>query len=184
MTHYQHNARADYDGQFVRTPDTARRDAQAAELRAQGRTYQQITDELGYADRGNAHRAVRRALRDIVKGPAEKLIQQEAERLDTLYEEALAVLERDHLTVSHGRIICGDDGQPIPDDGPKLAAIDRLVKIRESYRRLFGLDSPTKVDATVHEVTQQDLELQEMLREAKARTRAEEQQIRDGGVDG
>lgn len=174
MTHYQHNARADYDGQFVRTPDTARRDAQAAELRAQGRTYQQITDELGYADRGNAHRAVRRALRDIVKGPAEKLIQQEAARLDTLYEEALAVLERDHLTVSHGRIIYGDDGQPILDDGPKLAAIDRLVKIRESYRRLFGLDAAVKVDARVTEVTQEDIELAELIREAQAKNAVDE----------
>ena len=72
------------------------------------------------------------------------------------------------------------EAKPLLDDGPKLAAIDRLVKIRESYRRLFGLDRPVKVDATVHEVTQQDIELQEMLREAKAAMHAEEQQIRDG----
>jgi hypothetical protein len=41
---------------------------------------------------------------------------------------------------------------------------------------------PVKVDATVHEVTQKDLELQEMLREAKARVPLEEQQILDGGA--
>jgi hypothetical protein len=137
-------------GQYVRTPETAARDAQAAELRAQGLTYQKIADELGFGHKDSARLAVRRALRDIVKGPAEQLLKLEADRLDTLYEEALEVLQRDHVTVSHGKVITvadPDTGEekPLLDDGPKLAAIDRLVKIRESYRKLFGLDQPAKV---------------------------------------
>jgi hypothetical protein len=42
---------------------------------------------------------------------------------------------------------------------------------------------PVKVDATVTEVTQQDVELQEMLRDAKVKMQLEEQQIIDGGAD-
>jgi DNA-binding transcriptional MerR regulator len=178
----------DAAGRYVYTLEAAERDKQAAELRAQGWTLQEIADELGSSHRKNVKLGIQQAFRAIVKGPAEKLLQMEASRLDALYEEALAVLERDHVTVSHGKIITirdpetGDE-KPLLDDGPKLAAIDRLVKIRESYRRLFGLDQPVKVDATVHQVTQQDLELQEMLREAKARTAAEEQQILDGPAE-
>lgn len=183
MANPNQNARNNNNGRYERSITTAERDAQAAKLRAEGWTFQQIADEIGFPDKSQAHKAVRRALNDVIKGPAEQLLAQEAARLDTLYEEALAVLERDHLTVSHGRIIKGDDGQPILDDGPKLAAIDRLVKIRESYRRLFGLDQPVKVDARVTEVTQQDLELQEMLSEAKARMEVEEQQILDSGTE-
>jgi hypothetical protein len=106
-------------------------------------------------------------------------------RLERLEAAALVVLERHHITVNNGRIITLADGEPLLDDGPVLAAIDRLAKIEdarlknnESLRRLFGLDAPTKVDATVTETTQQDLELQEMLRDAKARVAAEEQALR------
>lgn len=133
-------------GRYIRTPETAKRDAQAAELRAEGWTFERIADELGYADKSTARLAVRRALKEIVQEPAEKLLALEAQRLDTLYEEALEVLQRDHLTVSHGRIVKDDDGTPILDDGPKLAAIDRLVKVRESYRRLLGIDRAVKVE--------------------------------------
>lgn len=138
----------DGKGRYIRTPETAERDARAAQLRADGWTLQQIADELGYADRSTARQAIQRALREIVQGPAEALIQQEAARLDSLYEEALDVLNRDHVMVSHGRIVTDDNGQPLPDPGPKLAAIDRLVKVRESYRRLFGLDARQKIDVS------------------------------------
>lgn len=108
-------------------------------------------------------------------------------RLDRLENAALKVLERHHITVNNGRVITVD-GEPLLDDAPVLAAIDRLVKIEaerlrngEALRRLLGLDMPVKVDATVHETTQQDLELQEMIRTAKAKVQLEEQRIVDGG---
>lgn len=153
MTEQQHNPNErprGSNGRFAEHPHTAERDGQAAGLRADGRTFQQIADALGYADKGEAWRAVQRAKTAILKEPVERLIQTEAERLDELYAEALEVLARDHVTVSHGRIVCDDTGAPILDDGPKLAALDRLVKIRESYRKLHGLDAPSKVsvDAT------------------------------------
>jgi hypothetical protein len=48
-------------GRFARTSEGVRRDAEAAALRRQGRTYEQIAAELGYASKGSAHDAVRRA---------------------------------------------------------------------------------------------------------------------------
>jgi hypothetical protein len=107
------------------------------------------------------------------------------ERLDRMEQAARKVLERHHITVNNGRII-EHDGEPLLDDGPVLAAIDRLIKIEDArernaaaLRRVFGIDMPVKVDATVHEVTQQDLELQEMVRDAKARVAAQEEVLRD-----
>lgn len=139
----------DGKGKFTRTPQSARRDAAAADLKANGRTYQQIADELGYADRGEAWRGVKRALVDIVREPAERLIQTEAAELDTLYVEAIEILGRNHITVSNGRIITMADETgreiPLPDDGPKLVALNTAVKIRESYRKLYGLDAPSRV---------------------------------------
>jgi hypothetical protein len=115
-------------------------------------------------------------------------LEAELLRLDELEARARQVLDRHHITVNNGRVI-NVDGQPLQDDGPVLAAIDRLLKIEdarrknnESQRKLLGLDAPTKVDAQVTEVTQSDLELQEMLRNAKAKVQLEEQGIIDGGT--
>jgi hypothetical protein len=132
-------------GKFAPRLDTAQRDAKAAELRAQNWKLTDIVAELGYHDPSHARQGILRALREVRKAGAEKLLAREAECLDAVYEEALEVLQRDHVTVSHGKVIKDDDGNPLLDDGPKLAAIDRLVKVRESYRKLFGLDAEKKV---------------------------------------
>lgn len=114
-------------------------------------------------------------------------LEAELLRLDELEVRARQVLDRHHITVNNGRVITIND-EPLLDDGPVLQAIDRLVKIEdarrrnnESQRKLLGLDAPTKVDAQVTETTQQDMELQEMLRDAKAKMQLEEQRIIDGG---
>ncbi|MBZ6085908.1 hypothetical protein KVH15_33535 [Streptomyces olivaceus] len=135
----------DGKGRYIRSPETAERDAKAARLRAEGHTYDQIREELGYGSKSSAHDACARALRAIVADDADALRQREAARLDALYEEALTVLERTHYAHSHGRLVLGTDGKPLLDDGPKLAALRELRAVRESYRKLYGLDAPTKV---------------------------------------
>lgn len=57
------------------------RRARAVELAIDGRTYQQIADELGYANRGTVYRIVARALAD-----------REAEAVDTLRDLEVARL--------------------------------------------------------------------------------------------
>jgi hypothetical protein len=131
------------NGHFDRNIATAERDAEAARLRSRGLTYRQIAAELG-VDVANAHRAVKRALDAVVAEPAADAVAFELERLDALYARALEVMESHHVTVSNGRVVALND-EPLPDDGPVLAAIDRLVRISESRRKLLGLDSPTKM---------------------------------------
>lgn len=137
-------------GRFERSPETATRDAQAADLRAQGWKLQDIADELGYPDRSCARRGIIRARADVARPAITKLIQTESAELDELYTEALAILQRNHVTVSHGKIITWrnpDTGEeePLQDDGPKLQAIQLALRVRESYRKLLGLDQPAQV---------------------------------------
>lgn len=139
------DARSSGTGEYIRTPETAARDARAAELRAQGWTYPQIGEALGI-DKSNARQACRRALREIVQGPAEKLLAIHMERLETLYEAAMEVLEADHVVVSHGQIIRDDDGQPLKDNGPKLAAIREARSTLDSFWTLTGMKKPAKVE--------------------------------------
>ncbi len=91
-------------GRFVRTVETAQRDGEAARLRAEGKTYDQIAEALGYTDRSLAHRAVERALAAAVREPAESLRQLELIRLDALWVEAVKVMTTEHITVNNGRV--------------------------------------------------------------------------------
>jgi hypothetical protein len=140
------DARSPGNGQYIRTPDSARRDAEAADLKAQGWTYLRIAEHLGYAHKDSARDACRRALRDIVKGPAEKLLAVHMERLETLYEAAVEVLEGDHLVVSHGKVITDETGTPLRDSGPKLAAIREARATLDSFWSLTGMKKPAKVE--------------------------------------
>ena len=149
----------DGTGRFIRTTETAERDAQAARLRNTGLGYRQIAEQLGFADKGDAWRAVQRALTDIVREPAEQLRATEAARLDDLYVEALEILERDHVMVSHGKVVEGPGGEPFLDDGPKLAAIREARQVRESYRKLFGVDAAKQIDVALEHRLDLDADL-------------------------
>ncbi len=60
------------------------RKARAVKLATQGYTYQQIADELGYANRGTVHRIVQQALQAVQTENVEVLRAVEVERLDAL----------------------------------------------------------------------------------------------------
>lgn len=133
----------DNRGKFARTLRGAERDAEACRLRASGHSYSQIAQQLGYGSKSNAHRAVQTALDSTVREGADELRGLQLLELDAMAKAAWGVLHREHILVSHGRIVLGAGG-PVPDDAPVLQAIDRLLKIAERRSRLMGLDAPTK----------------------------------------
>ncbi|MBX9392267.1 hypothetical protein K4749_01300 [Streptomyces sp. TRM72054] len=148
MTHPNDHPRLKHNGRFQSNPGTDARAAQAAQLKADNPhlTYQQIADAVGYNNKGDAWRAIQRCRQAVLREAGAELIASEAQQLDDLFVAAMEVLERDHVVVSHGRVVCGEDGRPLLDDGPKLAALREMRQIRESYRRLFGVDQPSKVE--------------------------------------
>lgn len=134
------------NGQYVRSMKTAERDAAAARLRSRGWSYPRIAAELGVSV-GTAHDAVQRALKAIVAEPAAEARTLELERLDALYATAYDVITRMHPTVQLGKVIRGPDGEPVNDDTVVLAAVDRLLRVSESRRKLLGLDAPQRLRA-------------------------------------
>jgi hypothetical protein len=92
----------------------------AVELALTGRTYQQIADEMGYANRGTVYRIVQRTLQDRVYESVDDLRRLEVARLDALQSRYWS------------RAMSGDLGAA----GVVLRVIDRRA-------RLLGLaDSP------------------------------------------
>ncbi|MCM1943147.1 hypothetical protein NC239_33590 [Streptomyces sp. G3] len=148
MTHPNDRPRLKHNGRFQANPGTDARAAHAAQLRADNptMTYQQIADAVGYSNKGDCWRAVQRCRKAVLREAGADLIASEAQLLDDLFVSAMEILERDHVMVSHGRVITGEDGRPLLDDGPRLAALRELRAIRESYRKLHGVDQPAKVE--------------------------------------
>lgn len=169
--------------------ETAELRARAYQLRLRGLTLRQAAAELGVSHQTVANWSKTEADETIAPLAAE-LRQQQLDRLSEMRQRALEVLERAHVTVSHGRVIREgqpdiefDDetgeptaviregqGAPILDDGPVLAAMDRLLRIEERIAKLAGLDAPTRVDATVDAVvTEAPAEVSELIRQARER---------------
>lgn len=106
-----------------RKPDEAalmEREQRAVALKASGATYRQIAQALSI-DVATAHRTVTRALRRDHADAVDEMRRVEDDRLDRM-------LRAVWLEATNGN----------------LGAIDRVVKISESRRRLWGLDAPQR----------------------------------------
>lgn len=171
--------------------ERAERAAIVFDLALQGLTTRKI-DELTSNPNGptGGHRISSTTVKEMIREEAARRIDPRVDewralqvtrleaalaRLDGLEEAAHEVLRREHITVNNGHII-SLDGSPLPDDGPVLAAIDRLIKVEDArvrngqaLSRLLGLDMPVKVDHTVTETTQQDIAVQELVAEMRAK---------------
>lgn len=157
------------NGKFIRGDEAVARDAEAARLRGRGLSYRAIARELQYASVSSAHDAVGRAFRDTLAEPAEQARAVELARLEDAHDAALAVLVREHITVSHGKIITvkDDDGNEVPliDDAPVLQALDRIRTLSESRRKLLGLDAPSRVSVDAENLGQEVADLLTALAE-------------------
>jgi hypothetical protein len=147
-------------GRFIRGRETAERDAEACELRLRGLSYRAIAKQMGYADQMGAYEAVKRSLSAVIAEPAEQVRQQELERLNTMWEQALEIAKRFHVTVQQGRVVYAN-GEPVKDDAPALAAMNTLLKIQERRSRLLGLDAPVKHE--VRNVDAVDAEIEQLV---------------------
>jgi hypothetical protein len=104
----------------------AERQRQAMQLRIAGASFGAIANELGYADRKGAERAIISGLRAYFREPAQDLLPLELERLDrmqmALWPEALA---------------------------GNVQAVMAVLRIMERRAKYTGLDAPHKVDANI-----------------------------------
>lgn len=102
------------------------REARVLHLRKAALTFDQIADQLGYADASGAKRAYDRAMQATIQQPADELRVLEDERLDTL------------LRAVWPSAISG-----------KGWAVQRALQIMERRAKLLGLDAPSRAHVTV-----------------------------------
>lgn len=128
---------------------------QVLSLIQQGKTLRSIGAELGMSH-VTAIRYRELALATIAPPIVEDARKEMIEQMDAIIEGSMA------LAAS------GDKD-----------AVANIMKATERKAKLLGLDAPVRVEAQVAEVTQADLELQQMIREAAAEAAAKESQLKE-----
>lgn len=128
----------------------AMRRGDAMRMRRDGYSYPEIALALGYRTYRAAMQDVSRGMVEYVGEPANEVRVLELARLDEMWQAAIGVMRRPHVTVSDGRVVKVADAlgveTPLLDDEPILKAIDKLLKIQDRRSRLLGLDAPTRVE--------------------------------------
>lgn len=173
---------------------TAERRAKLIKRRLDGALFEDIWEELGYSSISSASKDFSRALEiriaeqrssiEIHRETEVLRLDAELDRLTTLYAKVEKLLDKEHITVSNGRVVLLHD-EPIEDIDPILRIVDRLIRIDESRRKvgerrakLLGLDAPQRMEVlTIDDIDAQIRKLNEQLAtfdgEAGAATGAE-----------
>lgn len=130
----------------------------ALELRIQGWSYEKIVGEVKVAIK-----TVREDVEKMLKERDQVLVPQlramEEKRLDIALAAAMQVLEAN------------------PGTELALKASDRIVRAVTARARLLGLEAPVELNVRTYEKTQQDLELEELVREAEVKNEITRQQL-------
>lgn len=128
----------------------------ALAMRVDYAEWDEIAAACGYQSEQAAYVAVKNAtaIRQLsLDESLDHIRLRELYRLDRLSAKAMRVLEAEHPLVQAGRVVVREleNGtlQELADAGPTLAAIDRLLKLSESRRKLLGLDAAQKVENAV-----------------------------------
>lgn len=153
-------------GKFRRTPEGIERDITACKMYVAGKTYQQISDELGYGGFANARRGVQKILMENAREASDEVRALLRARNEEVYVMARDIALKDHLAHSHGKVVYDGDVRVI-DDGPKLNAMDRMTRSLGEIAKLTGAYSPQKFENLSLEVVQAEIaRLEEEAREA------------------
>lgn len=116
--------------------------AAIVELVREGLTFVQVGERLGIA-KSVAHRRFHQTLNKIGTGEVEEYRRAQLARFELERAVCMDVLATRHPVVSGGKVF-----KDLEDDGPALAAIDRLLAIDAAEAKLLGLNARTEVEVT------------------------------------
>lgn len=140
------------------TYTSAQRAAEVVRLRRRRVSFEDIGAQFGIT-RQRAHQIYWTTVKAIPMPEVQALRQEQREILEDLIDRAYQIASRNHLVVSHGKvvrmgepvldedgepIIDQDAGEPLLDDMPKLSAIARIESLINSMAALLGTRVPVK----------------------------------------
>ncbi len=128
-------------------PEIMAKQDRARALSADGCSWSQVAEIIGYANKSSAYdAALASARRDPIRDRLERVDIEDA-RLEWLLDETVKIYKRRHFIVA-GKdaevVRHPDTGEALDDDGVKLEALKVIKALSESRRKLRGLDAPTR----------------------------------------
>lgn len=95
--------------------------------------------------RVDIHRALKIYRKRTDQGLEEKLASATL-RLNDIRRQLYRIIASDHYVLANGKIVKDDDGRPLKDNGPVLAALGQLRALEEQQARLEGTNAREKID--------------------------------------
>jgi hypothetical protein len=133
-------------------------DREAARLKAQGYTLEEICEKFHLVDYRNggwnlhkAAKSVQRGLAGVYKFTTDELRFQEMASLDEMERELWRTLRDKQLLVQQGRVIYVND-VPLEDKRFTLETMDRILKIKERRAKLLGLDAQIRISVEADQI--------------------------------
>lgn len=137
-------------GRFLKTLESAERDAEACRMLERGHTYQEIADALGFGSRGHAYTAIQKALAALPRESAMELRRVRVNQLNYVLYNTMQIIGRTYPVVSQsGQIVRDADGNPLLDESPRLAALDKARRTIMDLARIEGTIAPVRTEAVI-----------------------------------
>lgn len=130
----------------------ADRRIKSLEMRLKGMTLRQIAEVVGVSIQIVSKDVKLMLMENLADVDIPRLRAMEEARLDKVLVVAMEIAEKKSA-----------------DPELRLKAVDRVVRVSTQRATLLGLNSPVRHDVTVTERTQADVELEELINEAKVR---------------
>lgn len=112
-------------------PSAAEKQAACLNLRKQGYSFDEIAEQLGYANASGPWKAVEKALRKLIQEPAEELRRLELERLDVMLKSLWPfILKGSPRHIEIGLKVMDRRAALIGLDAPKQVEDHRTVTVR------------------------------------------------------
>jgi hypothetical protein len=183
------------NGRFLRSIGSIDRDREAAQLIAQGWTYERAADHLGYPDKSACWRGVQQVRREaaLMDGSSEQVRQRQLAELAELRQRIWQQVTDPAPAVDRvGRIVRDGAGNVVYDAQALAAAEALLIRLSEREGRIRGSDAPKRsvsltgsvgvkeVMAVLEHANAQDIHeaVEEMERRLRARVADESRQAR------
>jgi hypothetical protein len=146
-----------------------RRDREAARLKAQGHSLDDIAEALhltdsrtGEPDPARAGAAVRRGLANVHQFTVDEKRHEQLHSLEMMKRHLWDQLEHPHVMVQQGRVIM-QDGLPLEDRRFVLEVMDRLSKIEDQTARLIGTNATTRLSVEADQIGGEIVQLISMI---------------------
>lgn len=105
---------------------------------------------------------IHRALKDYRKRndkEIEERVAAQVLRFDDLRRNLYGIMARRHLVVNQGKIMKDDEGNPLRDDGPVIAAISQLIQLEDRQARVEGTYAREKIDLALETRVENEAQL-------------------------